>query len=153
MTEQYSGSEVQYAFIGRDSPVYPATVTLRHEVFYREHGRGFDAVQDSSEADAFHLVAISGGTAAGYVRLSVNGETAVLSQLVIAPEMRGRFGIARQLILRICEKAKELGATQVVGDIRLHVAKAAAAFGFSVSDEVLPSPKTGIPHRHIRKAL
>jgi ribosomal protein S18 acetylase RimI-like enzyme len=144
---------VEYRFIEADSEYYAQTVSLRFQVFYEASGLDLRAVQDDLENRSFHLVAAIDAKVVGYIRLTLDGDSAKLTQFVLSPDMRGKSGIARRLMRMIMERAKAAGAKKVCGEIRLPVSEAAKAYGFRVSDEVIPSPKTGIPHRRIEKSL
>jgi predicted GNAT family N-acyltransferase len=145
--------ELEYQFIGSESPYYPQCVRLRFEVFYRDSALDLDAAQDEYEARSHHLVAIRAGEVVGYIRLTLDGTTAHLTQFVVAPSMRGKLSLALTLYHRIVAHAAKAGAQRVVGEIRLPLTKAARRAGFTVSDETIPSRKTGIPHRRIELAL
>jgi ribosomal protein S18 acetylase RimI-like enzyme len=148
-----SVERVEYKFIETDSEYYAETVSLRFQVFYEASGLDLRAVQDDLENRSLHLVAIVNAKVVGYIRLTLDGETARLTQFVLSPDMRGKSGIAQKLMRMIMERAKTAGAKRVCADIRLPVSEAAKAYGFRVSEEVIPSSKTGIPHRRIEKAL
>ena len=146
-------SEIEYKYITIDSPYYLATVKLRHDVFYRPSGAKIDAVSDRWEARSTHLVAISDDRVIGYIRITVEGKTAQLSQFVVAPEMQGKANIARNLYAKATSKAKELGAKKISGEIRLPMTNIASRMGYDVSDGVFPSSETGIPHKRVEKEL
>ena len=145
--------EIEYRYITIDSPYYFATVTLRHDVFYRPSGVQIDAVTDSKEVHSKHLVAISDDQVVGYIRITVEGKTAQLSQFVVAPKMQGKANIARNLYTRAMSKAKQLGAKKISGEIRLPMTNIASRLGYNVSNGIFPSPETGIPHKRVEKDL
>jgi hypothetical protein len=142
-------TEVRYEFISESSPYYAETVRLRYEVFYASSALSLRAVQDDLEFRSRHLVALQGDEVVGYLRLTVEEETGRLTQFTVAPRMRGRGNVARRLYQRIAGEAQRLGATRLVGEIRLPLTKVARSMGFTVDEETVPSPKTGIPHRRI----
>ena len=146
-------SEIEYKYITIDSPYYLATVKLRHDVFYRPSGAKIDAVSDRWEARSTHLVAISDDRVIGYIRITVEGKTAQLSQFVVAPEMQGKANIAKNLYAQATSKAKQLGAKKISGEIRLPMTNIAARMGYDISKGVFPSPETGIPHKRVEKEL
>ena len=148
-----ASAEIDYKYITIDSPYYLATVTLRHDVFYRPSGARIDAVTDSKEAKSKHLVAINNDQVVGYIRITVEGKTAQLSQFVVAPEMQGRANIAKNLYAKATSKAKQLGAKKISGEIRLPMTNIASRMGYDVSNGVFPSPETGIPHKRVEKEL
>ncbi|MFC1951065.1 GNAT family N-acetyltransferase [Chloroflexota bacterium] len=145
--------EIEYKFITINSPYYFATVTLRHDVFYRPSGAQIDAVTDIKEGKSKHLVAIVDDQVVGYIRITVEGKTAQLSQFVVAPQMQGKANIAKNLYTRASSEAKKLGAKKISGEIRLPMANVASRLGYDVSENVFASPKTGIPHKRVEKDL
>lgn len=145
--------KIDYQFISANSKIYNDVVKLRYKVFFEPNGTSIDAIFDELEDKSFHLAAVYENHLVGYIRLTIEGETARISQFVVAPDMRGKRKIAKNLINKIIDKAKEEKVAKVYGEIRLHVAKAAEIYGFTVSKEVFPSPKTGIPHRRIERDL
>ena len=145
--------QIDYYFISRNSPHYRAAVALRYEVFFKPSGALLDKLLDSKEDKSTHLVAIHRDEVVGYIRITLDGKKAQLSQFVVAPAQQGKIALTKKLYDKAMAKAKEMGAKKVSGEIRLPMAKLASRFGYKVSDDVYDSPKTGIEHRHVEKDL
>ena len=145
--------QIKFEFILRDSKFYKEVVDLRYRIFFEPTGTPISAVFDDIEDRSCHLVAIYENRVVGYIRLTVNGNDAKLSQFLVAPSMKGKGNIALKLFEKAIAKAKEQDIQKVHGEIRLHVVKAAEKYGFNVSEEIFPSKKTGILHRRIEMKL
>ena len=145
--------KIEYCFISRDSPYYRIAVALRYEVFFKPSGALLDKLLDSKEDKSMHLVATIKDDVVGYIRITLEGKTAQLSQFVVVPSQQGKIELTRNLYDKAMVKAKEMGAKKVFGEIRLPMAKLASRFGYKVSDDVYKSSKTGIEHRHAEKDL
>lgn len=147
-------NNLHYQFI---SPKYPSyynqTVKIRYKVFYESSNLPLSSVLDDKENNSRHLAAIIDDSVVGYIRITLIDNCAQLSQFFVVKEMRGRLAIARTLFKMAEQKAKELGAKKLYGEIRLPVTETATRYGFTVSKEVFPSSKTGILHRRIEKLL
>lgn len=146
-------SQLKFCYIDKDSDYYKQAVKLRYEVFYKPSGVGLEGVYDTVENESIHLAAIMDDKVVGYLRLTVIGDRAQLSQFVVEESKRGQIAIAKGLVEILIAKAKELSVHEIWGEIRLHVARAAKIYGFEVSDEVFASKKTGIPHRRIKMII
>ncbi|MBT3363192.1 MAG: GNAT family N-acetyltransferase [Chloroflexi bacterium] len=145
--------QIDYHFISRNSPYYRTAVALRYEVFFKPSGALLDKLLDSKEDKSMHLVATHKDEVVGYIRITLDGKKAQLSQFVVAPSQQGKIELTRNLYDKAMAKAKEMGAKKVSGEIRLPMAKLASRFGYKVSDDVYESPETGIEHRHAEKDL
>ena len=148
-----TSEEIEYKFITIDSPYYFATVKLRHDVFYRPSGAKIDMVMDRWEGKSKHLIALIDDQVVGYIRITVEGKAAQLSQFVVAPKMQGKANIAKNLYIKATSKAKQLGVKKISGEIRLPMANIASRLGYDVSEGVFPSPETGVPHKRVEKDL
>lgn len=145
--------EVKYYFIDETSDYYLKAVELRYRIFYAPTNTSMDAIYDEFEKDSEHLIAVKDGKLIGYMRLTVKADTAYLTQFVTDESVRGIISIPATLVTMLEKLAREKGASKILGEIRLPVAKAAKKFGFTVSDEIFASKKTGIPHKRIYKEL
>ena len=143
--------DVRYEYISMQSPYYHKCVALRYKAFFS--GLPLDIVHDDEEEESEHLVAIYNDEVAGYIRLFFRDNGARISQFVVDDAMRGKYNIAHTLIRMTMDKAKEYKCDYLWGEIRLHMKRAAAAYGFTVSDEPFPSKRTGIPHLLIHMTL
>jgi GNAT superfamily N-acetyltransferase len=138
---------ISYHFILCDSPYYQLAVSLRHAVLYHHSGVQADKFIDGKEAKSTHLVAVLGDEVVGYIRISIEGKTAYLSQFVVAPEMQGKAGVAKTIYEKAMAKAKELGAKKVSGEIRLPMAGIASRLGYKVSKPVATVDNGTTQHR------
>lgn len=144
---------VKYLYVDQGSPYYKQAVELRYDVFFKPFKTDFTAVYDDLEDTSLHLVAVCDGIVAGYIRLTINGDTGQISQFVVRPDMRGIKNIAMNLFKELIGKAKKEKLKKLCGNIRLHMEHAAKFYGFNVSEETFPSKKTGLPHKRIEMDL
>lgn len=140
-------------FVDINSDYYKQAVKIRYKVFFEPNGVSIEVVYDNIENSSSHLVAIKENTVVGYIRLTIENSQARISQFVVSQEFRGGLQIGKMLVDTIIAKAKEEQVSSVFGEVRLHVAKAAKLYGFNVSDEIIYSSKTGIPHKRIEKII
>ncbi|WP_368487996.1 GNAT family N-acetyltransferase [Clostridium sp. BJN0013] len=148
--EQYN---IKYIFISLNSKYYNEVVDLRYRVFYKPTNTPISAVFDTLEKRSYHLAAVLNDKVVGYMRLTVDDDIGQLSQFVIEENMRGKITVAKNLFELLVKKAKENNVHELWGEIRLPVTNIAKRYGFSVSNEIFPSSKTGILHRRIEKKI
>ena len=142
-----AAEQIEYHFILRNSPYYQPAVSLRHNVFSHPSSANMDQLIDNKEGRSTHLVAVFEKEVIGYIRITLDGKTAQLSQFVVASQMQGKAGIARNLYARAMSKAKEMGARKISGEIRLPMAGIASRLGYSVSQPVSTSDDGATKHR------
>jgi predicted GNAT family acetyltransferase len=142
-----AAEQIEYHFILRNSPYYQPAVTLRHNVFSHPSSVHMDQLVDNKEGRSTHLVAIFKEEVVGYIRITLDGKTAQLSQFVVAPQMQGKAGIAKNLYAKAISKAKEMGARKISGEIRLPMAGIASRLGYSVSQPIPASDYGATKHR------
>ena len=144
--------QIEYHFILRNSLYYQPAVTLRHNVFSRPFGVHIDPLIDNREGWSTHLVAVLEEEVIGYIRITLDGKKAQLSQFVVSPEMQGKASVARNLYVKAMIKAKEMGAKKVFGEIRLPMTGIASRLGYSVSQSRTASDD-GTTQHHAEKEL
>src|SRR5512139_4271898 len=86
-----------------------AALALRRRVFCEEQGVAVNLELDGRDAEALHLVAVSGRRVVGTCRLVLDGSTAKLGRMAVEPGERGR-GIGAGLLARAEEQARGAGA-------------------------------------------
>ncbi|MFC1978981.1 GNAT family N-acetyltransferase [Chloroflexota bacterium] len=144
--------KISYHFISRDSPYYHPAVMLRHNVFYHNSGAQMDQLLDNKEGRSTHLVATYGEEVIGYIRITLDGKIAYLSQFVVAPEMQGKSNVAKTLYATAMSKAKEMGAKKVSGEIRLPMTGIASKLGYKIHQSISTSDDGSTQH-HAEKEL
>ena len=144
--------QINYHFILRNSPYYQPAVTLRHSVFSHPSGAQMDQLLDNKEGRSTHLVATYGEEVIGYIRITLDGKTAQLSQFVVSPEMQGKSSVAKTLYAKAMSKAKDMGAKKISGEIRLPMTGIALRLGYKVSQPV-PASDDGTTQHHAEKEL
>lgn len=147
-----AAEQIEYHFILRNSPYYQPAVSLRHNVFSHPSSAQMEQLIDNREGRSTHLVAIYEEEVVGYIRITLDGKTAQLSQFVVAPEMQGKASVARNLYVKAMAKAKEMGARKVSGEIRLPMAGIASKLGYKVSRPVATA-ENGTTHHRAEKEL
>lgn len=145
--------KVEYFFVNQSDAYYKEAVELRYHIFFKPSGVSKDAVYDFIEDESYHMVAVRDQKVIGYVRLTKEGNMGRVSQFVVEERERGTALIGKKLIDIVEKKAKEERLEYLFGEIRLQVAKAAQAYGFTVGNEIIYSKKTGIPHKRIEKDI
>ena len=127
-----------------------AALALRHRVFCEEQGVDPAAEQDGLDAEAIHLVALSGDSLVGTCRLLVEADAVRLGRTAVAGESRGR-GIGAELLRTADRVSLEAGAEE----IRLHAQTAARSLydraGYTARGE--PFLEEGIEHVTMAKRL
>ena len=139
--------QIEYHFISQNSPYYQPAVTLRHNVFSHTIGTRMDQIIDNKENKSIHLVAILEEEVVGYIRITLDGKLAQLSQFVVALHMQGKASIARNLYTKAMTRAKEMGARKVSGEIRLPLSGIASRLGYKVSQSIVTSGESATLHR------
>jgi len=147
-----AAEQIEYQFILRNSPYYQMAVTLRHNVFSHPSADPTDRLIDNKEGRSTHLVAIYEEEVVGYIRITLDGKTAQLSQFVVAPQMQGKANVAKNLYTKAMVKAKEMGAKKISGEIRLPMTNIASRLGYKVSQPVATSDNSTTQH-HAEKEL
>lgn len=144
--------QISYNFISRNSPYYRPAVTLRHNVFYHPSSVHMDQVLDNKEDRSMHLVAVFKEEVIGYIRITLDGKVAQLSQFVVVPDMQGKANVAKNLYVKAMAKAKDMGANKVAGEIRLPMTNIASRLGYKVTKPV-PSGDDGTTQHLAEKEL
>lgn len=144
---------IEYFVIERESEYYKQAIQMRYRIFFESSNVSIDAVYDDIENDSIHFAAVKGECVVGYIRLTIQGNRGLVSQFVVTESERGTALIGKRLIEIVEKRAREEKMNCIYGEIRLHVAKAAKCIGFKVSDEIIYSKKTGLPHKRIEKIL
>jgi predicted GNAT family N-acyltransferase len=96
----------------RDAAEVRAALDLRHEVFVVEQRVPVEEEYDAHDDTALHLVGVEDGRIVATARVVMDGETAKLGRVAVAPEARRR-GIASRLIALGEAEARDRGAHRV----------------------------------------
>jgi predicted GNAT family N-acyltransferase len=96
----------------RDADEVRAALALRHEVFVVEQRVPIDEEVDAHDETALHLVAVDDDRVVATARIVMDGETAKLGRVAVAPSARRR-GIASRLIAACEAEARARGARRV----------------------------------------
>jgi predicted GNAT family N-acyltransferase len=97
----------------RDADEVRAALALRHEVFVVEQRVPIaEEIDAHDETDALHLVAVDDDRVVATARVVMDGETAKLGRVAVAPEARRR-GVASRLIAASEAEARDRGARRV----------------------------------------
>lgn len=141
-----------YIFINTKSNIYNEAVELRHRLFFLPHGLPRETVFDELEDSSIHLAAMVSEKLAGYSRITIGENMALISQIVVEPKLERR-GIGRGMLEKLIEKARQGNVKKITLSSRLHAVEFYKKFGFITAGEVYPSAKTGIPHIKMVKYL
>ena len=95
---------------------------LRVQVFCGEQGVSREAELDGRDGDAIHVVALAAGAVVGTCRLLVEGDTARLGRMAVAPRWRRR-GVGTALLA----EAERVATRRAVRHIALHAQLSAQA--------------------------
>jgi ElaA protein len=96
----------------RDAAEVRAALALRHDVFVVEQRVPIDEEVDEHDETALHLVAVDDDRVVATARVVIDGETAKLGRVAVAPNARRR-GIASRLIAACEAEARARGARRV----------------------------------------
>ncbi len=127
-----------------------AALGLRETVFCGEQGVALELERDGRDDAARHLVAIQDGVVVGTCRLLVDGDTAKLGRLAVAPAARAR-GIGRALLLGAEEEAREAGARRMALHAQSHASAMYSSAGFTTRGDAFE--EAGIEHVAMDKRL
>jgi predicted GNAT family N-acyltransferase len=144
---------MEYTLVNTADPLYRQAVELRYEVFFKPFNGGWDNIYDDLEEKALHLVCVENNQVFGYGRLNlVNEDTAVISQMVVAENLR-HLGIGKELMRLLMNLAQEQGRTMAILNARVEAQKFYEKLGFHREGDIFPSKKTGLPHVKMVKKL
>jgi predicted GNAT family N-acyltransferase len=134
----------------RDADEVRAALALRHEVFVVEQQVPLEEEVDAHDATALHLVAVEHGAVVATCRVVIEGSTAKLGRVAVAPTARRR-GIALRLLETSEAHARALGAGRVAlaaqtGALALYERAGYTPYGARFLD-------AGIEHLMMHKAL
>jgi predicted GNAT family N-acyltransferase len=127
-----------------------AALALRHRVFCEEQGVALDLEADGRDAEAIHVVAVSGDTVVGTCRLVLDGETAKLGRMAVEPEARGR-GVGAALLAGAESEARAAGARRIALHAQARARALYARGGFAERGEIFV--EAGIEHVVMEKRL
>jgi len=141
-----------FLYIDIDSENYKDAASLRYDVFYKEFNLDPDIINDSQERNSIHLAAVAGGRVAGYGRLSIDGNTAQISQMVVHHKMRGK-GIGSRIMTLLISRSKEERCRSIFLSARIGAVAFYQRFGFKCTGGQFPSKKTGLAHIRMERQL
>ena len=96
----------------RDRAEVDAALALRHEVFVVEQRVPLAEELDGRDDEALQLVAVDDGAVVATCRLLLDGDTAKLGRMAVAPSMRRR-GLASALLTEAEAQALAIGARRI----------------------------------------
>ena len=134
----------------RDADEVRAALALRHEVFVIEQKVPIDEEIDEHDDGALHLVAVDDGRVVATCRVVMDGGTAKLGRVAVAPSARRR-GLASRLIEESERHARALGARRIAlaaqtGALSLYERAGYTPYGARFMD-------AGIEHLMMEKTL
>ena len=134
----------------RDADEIRAALALRHEVFVIEQKVPIDEEIDEHDDGALHLVAVDDGRVVATCRVVMDGGTAKLGRVAVAPSARRR-GLASRLIEESERHARALGARRIAlaaqtGALNLYERAGYTPYGARFMD-------AGIEHLMMEKTL
>ena len=144
--------QIDFSFISADSPLYHAALELRFKVLFQPFELKKDIVEDEMEGISMHFSASYSGALLGYARLTLAGEQAIISQMVIEEDVR-KQGIGAEILRHLVEKAIASGVKKISLNSRLKAIKFYEKFGFKAIGDVFASPKTRLLHMKLEKPL
>lgn len=126
-------------------------IALRTAVFVEEQGVSREDEIDGRDAEALHLLAVTGsGEAVGTCRLLADGEKVKLGRMAVAREHRGT-GIAGLLLEAADREARALGGRRIVLGAQLPAIGVYERAGYVAHGDVFLD--AGIEHRWMEKRL
>ncbi|MGQ0650965.1 MAG: GNAT family N-acetyltransferase [Betaproteobacteria bacterium] len=120
---------------------------IRFAVFVEEQGVPADIELDEHDAVCVHAVAFDGERAVGTGRLLPDGH---IGRMAVLQASRNR-GVGALLLVRLMERAKELGFPEVALSAQIHAARFYRRHGFV--EEGPEYMEAGIRHQAMRRAL
>jgi GNAT superfamily N-acetyltransferase len=115
-------------------PIAPgATYALRHQVLWTDKPPAY--VMIAEDVDGHHFGAFRQGELVAVISLFVTGTEARFRKFATRPDCQ-RQGIGSQLLCRVFEEARRLGATRIWCDARQDSAAFYARFGLRPEGEI-----------------
>mgnify|MGYP002725660431 CR=1 FL=1 len=112
-----------------ESPLWPAIVALRLEVYVDEQKVPLELELDDDDRAAVHFAALDAGEVVGTARLVFHDDAAKFGRLAVKAALRGK-GIARQLIAITIDHARDRGVGTMYLDSQTMATGLYAKFGF-----------------------
>ena len=141
---------ITIAAIDAASPLIPAALALRHEVFVVEQGVPAELEYDEFDESATHLVALRGGEVIGTLRMLVDGAAMKVGRVAVSADAR-RSGIGTQLMQHAADSAVARGLREIVLHAQLSVLGFYRQLGYREEGAVFE--EAGIPHVTMRRTL
>ncbi len=141
-----------FSYIDINSKHYKDAASLRYDVFFKEFNLDPDVINDSQEKSSIHLAAVTDGKVAGYGRLSIDGNTAQISQMAVQDKMRGK-GIGSRIMTLFIGRSKQEGCRSIFLNARIGAVSFYQRFGFKCTGSQFPSKKTGLAHIRMERQL
>lgn len=116
--------------IDTDHDLYELTVAMRQVDLYPVGRVTRSYIQDELENKSILLVALKNRTLLGCGRITIEGDVARLSHMVVGEEFRFT-GVGTSLMKKLMETSKEKGATKIVLEASSEAVPFFKSFGFT----------------------
>lgn len=132
------------------SPLMPAVLALRREVFVVEQNVPPELEYDEFDAMATHLVALRDEAVIGTLRLLADGAEMKVGRVAVRADLR-KTGIGTRLMQHVAQMAAARGAREIVLHAQTSVIGFYRRLGYREESEAFE--EAGIPHLSMRRAL
>ncbi len=139
---------VAYKFITPDTLQYQAGVALRISLFFEGMPDAQELINDDFENKSLHLVAIKEDQIIGTGRLYFATNTAIISQMTVAPDFQHQK-IGQNILQMLLKECKTHQIEKITLSARVTALDFYAKFGFKAIGDTYPSVKTGVLHQNM----
>jgi len=147
-----SGAEWELRYIEPGTPEYAQAAELRYEMLYAHLGLPRSLIEDSDGRRYVHIAAFEDERVVGYARIHLEGGDSQVYQVCVGEDRRG-LGMASALMRELASLAVRKGRTEISLHARTHAIGFYEKLGFAAEGEEFLSPRTGTPHRVMRRPL
>lgn len=132
--------------IDQNEQLYRDALSLRYQLFFKEHGLPNEILNDQLESKSTHVAISIKETLIAYGRLTeVAPQAFQISQIAVSTTFQKK-GYGSQLLGHLIQLAKQKGAAWITLNARINALALYEKQGFNPVGEEYPSPVTGVYH-------
>jgi ribosomal protein S18 acetylase RimI-like enzyme len=145
--------DFEVSIVEHPSPLFEQADELRYSVLFEPYGVARDDCWNDADESSVHAMAVADGQVVGYARLLLLADhTAHIRQVAVVPDWERR-GVGRALMESLCDRASDLGITDIWLDARLMAVPFYERLGFRVTSGVFKSGRTSLPHVRMDRSM
>lgn len=137
-----------YQFVAASDPFFADARRLRWEILRAPQAIPFTEDWEDDEPGTHHLIAVRAGEVVGYGRVRVGADGARIRYMAVAEKARGG-GVGSTLVLKLVDRAKQMGARTVYLHARFNAIEFYRKLGFVEVGGFFNSEETALPHKRM----